>query len=60
MKYFEKKLNDRRKRTYDVLSQFDKDLAEIIISPQIGCGGKANKMNLNKVNNVFIRSAIVI
>ena len=33
MKYFEKKLNDRRKRTYDVLSQFDKDLADIILTP---------------------------
>jgi len=33
MKYFEKKLNDRRKRTYDVLRQFDRDLADIILTP---------------------------
>ena len=32
-KYFEKKLNDRRKRTYEVLKQFDQELADIIIAP---------------------------
>ena len=38
--YFEKKMNDRRKRTYDVLKQFDQELADIIISP--------SKMNKKK------------
>mmetsp|Transcript_28310 Transcript_28310/g.42859 ORF Transcript_28310/g.42859 Transcript_28310/m.42859 type:complete len:82 (+) Transcript_28310:290-535(+) len=33
--YFQKKLNDRRKRTFDVLKQFDMDLAEIILGEDI-------------------------
>jgi hypothetical protein len=32
-RYFQKKLNDRRQRTYDVLKQFDAELADFIISP---------------------------
>jgi hypothetical protein len=31
-KYFQKKLNDRRKRTYEVLKNFDMDLADFIIA----------------------------
>jgi hypothetical protein len=30
-KYFEKKMHDRRKRTYEVLKQFDAELADFIL-----------------------------
>ena len=40
-KYFEKKMHDRRKRTYEVLKQFDAELADFILDEPLKEQSKA-------------------